>query len=540
MSDDIQIREAEEQDIEGIIKLFKESYGEDYPYHYFLDQKWVKHSLYNDDILMLVAIDGIGNILGSASIVFSVGSDNDQAGEFGRLVVSPTARGKGIGKKLMLARIEHAKKRLHIGIVENRTVHTFSQKISIKHGFVPVGLLPQKHLFNQRESMSLYVQHFGEALKLRKNHPRIIGEAYQIAATALSACGLQNDLIVDDQSYAYHSDSQYELLHLKSESMPALLRMERGRLSHKEIFGPAQLQYGFFRLNAKKANYLMVKKDGHILGAIGYIHDKIEHSVKLFQLISIDEKPIRFLIESLIMHARNELEAQYIEADVSAYAPKMQKSLLELGFIPCGYIPAMAFHQVERLDILKMAKVMTCEKVQELNLLDKDGIPQMVLSKLNRQKILPQIERIIDQNPFFQGLNTEQARYLGSCFELKNTNSNSEILFKTGDQANELYLVLSGSLNILEDDQLVGVVLASEMVGECSFLSHQLRSKTAQISGETQLGVLTRKNFEQILRERPDIGQILYKNLAIGLGHKLGRVSYQVADPYFEKPINLM
>lgn len=44
----------------------------------------------------------------------------------------------------------------------------------------------------------------------------------------------------------------------------------------------------------------------------------------------------------------------YVEIDVNADVPRMQRTLLELGFVPAAYIPAMVFHHVERLDVVKM------------------------------------------------------------------------------------------------------------------------------------------------------------------------------------------
>ena len=81
---------------------------------------------------MLVAEDvESGQVYGTASVVFDIGADSDLIGEFGRLAVLPEARGRGLGNRLMEARIEHIRNRLHVAVVENRTPHAFSQKISL-------------------------------------------------------------------------------------------------------------------------------------------------------------------------------------------------------------------------------------------------------------------------------------------------------------------------------------------------------------------------------------------------------------------------
>ena len=41
----------------------------------------------------------------------------------------------------------------------------------------------------------------------------------------------------------------------------------------------------------------------------------------------------------------------------------LQRNLLELNFLPAAYVPAMVFHEVERLDIVRMVRL---TKLQDL------------------------------------------------------------------------------------------------------------------------------------------------------------------------------
>ena len=48
-------------------------------------------------------------------------------------------------------------------------------------------------------------------------------------------------------------------------------------------------------------------------------------------------------------------------------------------------------------------------------------------------------------------------------------------------------------------------------------------SVTARATGKVKTAFLTLSALESIMRKRPDMGAILYKNLALGLGQKLMR-----------------
>ena len=162
-------------------------------------------------------------------------------------------------------------------------------------------------------------------------------------------CGFPPDAIIDDRSAPYPRDDGFELDELKTEGYASLLRIERGRLGHRDVFGPVRLHYGWFKLAARHSYYLIARRGNQVAGGIGYMIDEIEKAVRVFELISRNDAPIRFLVNALMEKCRGE-GIEYVEADVSAYAPRMQRTMLELGFLPVSYVPANVFHEVERLD----------------------------------------------------------------------------------------------------------------------------------------------------------------------------------------------
>lgn len=522
----IRVREAREEDVGEIREIFLAVYGTDYPHRELYDELWLKRSVFTDDALILVAEDTeSGRVVGTASVLFDFGAHSDLVGEFGRLAVHPDYRRLQIGNLLMEKRLQAIQNRLHVGLVVGRTVHPYAQRISLSHGFIATGFLPLKHLFRHRESFALLVRYFGDALTLRRNNPRIIPEAYPLASFVMSQPPLLPDFIVDEESAPYPSGGDYTVEQLHAEGYPALLRIERGRVRNREIFGPMRLDYGFFKLQARQTSYLLARSGGQIVGAVGYTMDQVERTVRVFELIALADDVVRFLLAELERKCREELGIDYIEIDVSAYAPRMQRTLLELNFLPVAYVPAMVFYQVERLDIVKMVRLNKLQDLGPLGLTEPvQTLADIVMRGFSTCVIAPRMAQAIKEIPLFHGMTSEQATRLAGVCTVREIATGQQ-LFAQRDPADRLFLVIQGQVVISggSPSTTIGTVRAGETCGEVSLLSARPHSATATADGRVEAGELLQRDLADLIRRRPDIGVIIYRNLAIGLGDKLAR-----------------
>ncbi|MDX1577092.1 MAG: GNAT family N-acetyltransferase [Gemmatimonadota bacterium] len=527
-----QVREATEADAAEVVRVFQAAYGDAYMYPQFYQETGVKKMIFSDDTLMLVAEDeGTGEILGTASVVLEIGAFSDLVGEFGRLVVAPEARGRGIGKKLLRGRLERVRDRLHVGIIEARTAHPYSCMIARRHGFAPVGALPNKLFFGpEREHASLYVQHFGQALALRRNHPRVIPEVYRLASAAMSHVGLDVDVVVDEEAAPYAHGGDYSIEDLEADGYSSLLRIERGRVRRREVFGPLRLHYGFFKLEATQAHYLIARSEGRVAGAVGFILDRHEKHVRIFELIHIDEAAVRSLLTALDRRAREDWDIATIEIDVSADAPRMQRTLLEIGYRPACYLPAHAFHRVERRDVVKMWRLFEAPLPCPPDLPTRASeLVDMVLASFRRQRAQPRIREAMERMRLFSGLTEDQAAWLGALIDYRRVDEGEE-LFRRGQPSDEMYLIVDGEVSIETEAAVLGTVGPGECVGEVALLAGGGHSATAVARRELEAGVLTRVELIELVRRRPDIGVVLYRNLAAELGDKLRRTDFADRD----------
>jgi hypothetical protein len=108
---------------------------------------------------------------------------------------------------------------------------------------------------------------------------------------------------------------------------------------------------------------------------------------------------IRFLLARLERSCREEWGICCIEAEVSAYAPRMQRTLLELGYLPAAYLPALVFHHVERLDAVRMIRLMIPPDVATEVLPPAARlVADLVLQRFRSKSVLPRFAETSSAN----------------------------------------------------------------------------------------------------------------------------------------------
>jgi hypothetical protein len=340
-------------------------------------------------------------------------------------------------------------------------------------------------------------------------------------------------VVVDDSTQAWppSPDGTFVAEALTTVGYPALLRVERGRVRNREIFGPMRLQYGFFKLTTRHADYLVARgaggpdgEPGPLAGAVGFIHDAHEQTVRIFELISLHDAAARFLLAALLERSRA-WGVAYVEVDVSAHAPRMQRTLLELGFTPAAYVPSAVFWDVERLDVVKMVRLLVPLKTGPLELVDEARhVAAPVLRALSERQVLPRVAAALRTIGVFRGLDEEQATRVASACGLEQFES-GDVLFEAHSDADRLFLLLQGSVEIRLPGAVTpaGHVAAGEPLGERALLTGQHHSARATATAPVEVAVLHRDDLRAVERQRPDIGLVLYRNLATALARKLAR-----------------
>lgn len=515
------IREAKECDVEQVRDLFAHVYGADYPFQGFYNTNWLKKAIFADDTLFLVA-EHEGKIVATGSIMRSVGDLDDLLGELGRLVAETSKCARGAAKELIAELLRRVEDKVHFAYGEIRTVHAGAQKLARAFEWAVVGFEPLKYQFTRRESVVFYARLHHYAIELRRNNPRVIPEVSLIAQVALKNTKLPVDVIVEDEADGYPIVAHCNLHRLREEGVTPLLRIERGRTSNREVFGNFSLAHGFFNIVNSNSHYLVAKDDDAILGAVGFTYDEVDSKVRIFEMIEFDDAVKGCLLAEVDRIAREEFKAAYQEVDVSAYSPKIQRTLERLGFIPVAYCPAMVFENVERLDIVRMAKLNAPYDLGPLKLLpDGARMREIVELGLEDRLLGMKITEATRQAEIFHNLPDGDLFHLTRISQMREYTGGKQLI-REGEMADILYILADGEAEVRAKDGSVLATLGSgQIFGEMGLIEQTVRSSDVFLTKPSQVIEIQITRLERLMHSHPRLGFLVISNIASSLSQKL-------------------
>ncbi len=170
---EIKIQEADADDVDEIINLYRAVYGRKYPLSYGTDPDLLKRAILNKETHMcLVARDVMNRVIGGALIV-EIDAYN-KIGKLLGLVVHPTYQRHKIGNSLVSHVSDFFLKkdpRLNSLYATTRTITVGPQMIFIKNNYLPLGIFPNAHRLHQYETVTLFAKFRENILEKRTPVP---------------------------------------------------------------------------------------------------------------------------------------------------------------------------------------------------------------------------------------------------------------------------------------------------------------------------------------------------------------------------------
>lgn len=110
-----------------------------------------------------------------------------------------------------------------------------------------------------------------------------------------------------------------------------------------------------------------------------------------------------------------------------------------------------------------------------------------------------------------------------------------QVVFKEGEHANAVCFVIKGQLDVFKEKQpgkplKIATLRSGQSIGEMAIIDGLTRSATVKAVTGTQVMVLKRSDFSQLLESHPKIGQTILMGIARLLSLNLRKTSDEVTS----------
>ncbi len=94
-----------------------------------------------------------------------------------------------------------------------------------------------------------------------------------------------------------------------------------------------------------------------------------------------------------------------------------------------------------------------------------------------------------------------------------------ELVFEQGDRGDAMYVVLDGSVELRDGEQLVETVTAPGLFGEMALIEDEPRALTAVAAGDAVLFEIPARHFWILVHDTPYFAQLVMSVMARRLRH---------------------
>lgn len=120
----------------------------------------------------------------------------------------------------------------------------------------------------------------------------------------------------------------------------------------------------------------------------------------------------------------------------------------------------------------------------------------------------------------FQGVPPRQMKKLAACFETQSLKQ-GEVLFRQGENADRLYIIQSGFVEVMISGRVVGILGQGQSIGEIAWLDRSPRSGTVRAVVDTVIPSISFDTFTALYRKSDRFGHCIMRNIAADLSFRL-------------------
>jgi hypothetical protein len=227
--------------------------------------------------------------------------------------------------------------------------------------------------------------------------------------------------------------------------------------------------------------------------------------LRLIELIGQDEAVKGSLLRQALELAQQKYTVEMLKVDVSAHSPRLQQTLLEMGFLPAAYVPGMVFHASHRVDVVKMIKLNVAWELGPIELTEPSQQYYDVVAPAFERASRQRIQKVLPaQVPVLDGLTRLELEFFRMACEAQSPVEGTALAPEA------LYLVTAG--RVTSSGRAFG---PGECVGAGALLNSGRADAPDPVAGaETQVLALSPAALHGLAERYPRLGVKLYRNLA--------------------------
>ncbi len=159
-----------------------------------------------------------------------------------------------------------------------------------------------------------------------------------------------------------------------------------------------------------------------------------------------------------------------------------------------------------------LAKHPTAAQTNSIEARDENALWQQLTEDLHQTPLVG--------IPLFKGMEVTEAQRLIKNGVMTNLNA-GEKLVRQGDVGNEMFIILTGSVEVRKDDKLITKLEPGDVIGEIGFLSANPRTADVVVMQDGEFLVLTQDMFQKAMKTMPELAAKALFNLSLILCERL-------------------
>ena len=523
----VAIRQLSGNDAAQWLDVLKASVGEDYPDPQAYQPDWIAPQLEPSTGHETWAAEVNGRLHASVSFLQPASQIKNPVLNLGRQLFLPECFQDGSAEALLRHIRDLGAERRQMMVARLLASDPQLQRLHEKLGFVCAGYQPFKHLFHVRQGALFYVWFASPEMVPRLGISESLSQVSELAAAVLNSLKISNPLAVRDGVTGYPLQTELQLQDASYNDF-ALWRLHALSASPPtEISSGYNLGLGLLRSGEPHIRAILGTRHDQVVAGLAYLADDYDRCLRLVDCFSTDDLSMGALFHHAVKIAQDQLNAVYLEADILMTAPRLLKTVEQLGFVPVAYLPAFHCNADGHTDVVKVVKLNMVYSLESAEMTpNARAITQIVDQNFQDQKIGVAIINLLRGLPIFDGLGDGELRKVARLFTQKLYHPGEKIFVKDGS-GNEAYVVMPGQIDIFLEEKALPIasVSSGQIFGELAFLDGSSRAACAVASQASILLVIQRPAFLDLVQREPHLGMVVLRNIALELSNRLRRTN---------------